>query len=237
MNPFLTPSKLNVYANEFDSFVGEPAFIKEAFVKKMPNGKWRVVSKKGKNLGEYDTKEEANNRLKQVEFFKHKNASLNKLEDTTSYSAIMRDLNKYYDNKEIETFQKTYKDLFDKAIQDGDNEPEEHILSDALQCISAENISMKKIAAEVSLGDPEAVGNYLAHIVRFLMKRISPERRQHSIDNMKKKIFYLNEYEIAGKKAPASSSMGQSITLIKTLLLSHDPQYIRNTLNSIVRHL
>jgi len=37
--------------------------------------KWQVQSHKGKNLGTFDTKEEAKKRLGQVEFFKHKNES------------------------------------------------------------------------------------------------------------------------------------------------------------------
>jgi len=35
-------------------------------------GKFRLVSKSGKNLGEYDTEEEALEREKQVQYFKHK---------------------------------------------------------------------------------------------------------------------------------------------------------------------
>lgn len=35
-------------------------------------GKYRVVSKEGKNLGTFDTKEEAYKRLQEIEFFKHK---------------------------------------------------------------------------------------------------------------------------------------------------------------------
>lgn len=37
------------------------------------DNKYQVQSEKGKNLGTYDTKEEAEKRLKQVEYFKHKN--------------------------------------------------------------------------------------------------------------------------------------------------------------------
>ena len=33
--------------------------------------KWRVVSEKGRNLGTYGTKAEAQKRLRQVEYFKH----------------------------------------------------------------------------------------------------------------------------------------------------------------------
>lgn len=41
-------------------------------IKKVPGG-YKVVSSKGKNLGgPYKTKEEAEKRLRQVEFFKHK---------------------------------------------------------------------------------------------------------------------------------------------------------------------
>ena len=40
-------------------------------IKKTSKG-YKVVSKTGKNLGEYTTKAEATKRLKQVEYFKHK---------------------------------------------------------------------------------------------------------------------------------------------------------------------
>ena len=43
-------------------------------IKKVKEG-YRVVSEKaGRNLGTYKTKDEAKERLRQVEFFKHKNA-------------------------------------------------------------------------------------------------------------------------------------------------------------------
>lgn len=40
-------------------------------IKKTSKG-YKVVSKSGKNLGEYKTKKGAENRLRQVEYFKHK---------------------------------------------------------------------------------------------------------------------------------------------------------------------
>jgi hypothetical protein len=44
----------------------------ETMIKKVTGG-YRVVSEKGKNLGgPYKTKKEADKRLKQVEYFKHK---------------------------------------------------------------------------------------------------------------------------------------------------------------------
>ena len=41
----------------------------------LDNGKWQVQSEKGRNMGTYDTKKEAEKRLGQVEYFKHVNES------------------------------------------------------------------------------------------------------------------------------------------------------------------
>lgn len=47
--------------------------IKSKIVKK--DNKYQVQSEKGKNLGTYDSKEEAEERLRQVEYFKHKESA------------------------------------------------------------------------------------------------------------------------------------------------------------------
>jgi len=41
-------------------------------IKKLPNGQYRVLSSKGRNMGTYDTKHEAHIRLGQIEAFKKK---------------------------------------------------------------------------------------------------------------------------------------------------------------------
>jgi len=71
------------------------AMIKLGFVKKLPNGKYRVFSETGKNMGTYNSKEQAKKRLRQIEFFKHKKASksINLSDvDNLSLSAMMRKL-------------------------------------------------------------------------------------------------------------------------------------------------
>ncbi len=55
--------------------------------------------------------------------------------------------------------------------------------------------------------------------------------------NLKNKIYYINEYELAGKKMPAASAMGQSILISKHLLFEQNPAFIRQVLNNIVRNL
>jgi len=94
---------------------------KLAFIRKLPNGKYRVYSHTGKNLGTYDTLEKSKERLKTIEYFKHKDSQQRRIEllkifaqEELSYSAIMRDLNK--NNKdELEIFMKTFKKAFDDS--------------------------------------------------------------------------------------------------------------------------
>ena len=45
--------------------------FKISFIRKLPNGQYRVLSEKGKNLGTYSTKDEAKKRLHLIEWFKH----------------------------------------------------------------------------------------------------------------------------------------------------------------------
>lgn len=47
------------------------ALTKIAYIGQIGNGKWRVYSESGKNLGTYNSYQAAKERLKQVEMFKH----------------------------------------------------------------------------------------------------------------------------------------------------------------------
>jgi|ERR1700722_3207067 len=237
-NEMVSTSKLLAYARAYE----EALFTKNAVVRKLPNGKWTVKSLNGKNLGEYDSKEEAVKRLRQIEYFKHhpkkrKKQAADKHDD--SYSSVMRDLRKSYDEETIRKFQQTFKQLFDEAFIAGSDDPEQEILEKALSCVDSKDDqkAMEKAASAIDLGDPQYAGKYLADILKFVMRRISHERRPKSLENLRSKIYYLNEYEIAAKRVPPSSAMGQSITLLKNILLEHSPEYIRNVLNSIVRNL
>jgi hypothetical protein len=155
-----------------------------------------------------------------------------------SYSAIMRELNKNYDKDDVREFQEEFKKNFDRALLNGIEEPEKISLEKAIKVLPERfEDKIEKAAAAVDLGQPELAGRYLADLIRFLLKRISPERRSKAIDSMKRKIYYLNEFSIASKRTPPSSSMGQTLTLLKTILLEHNPSYIRQVLNNIVRNM
>lgn len=218
---------------------------KEGFIKKLPNGQYRVLSEKGKNLGTYKSMPEAKKRLQQVEFFKHKKASspidLTKAEEFT-LSSLMRQLNANASKEQVYEFLKIYKNIFDNSVENSVESPEKVALQNALvefgknnKVVISEDII--KNAAITELGNPQDVGKYLSNIIKFTLTRISPKNRQKAINRLKYKIYYLNESEIANKKMPASSSMGQSITFVKHVLFNHNSKYIREVLNNIVRNL
>jgi transcription termination factor NusB len=165
-----------------------------------------------------------------IEYCKtHKKAS------NENYSAIMRNLK---DDKEAAIkFQTAFKHVFDEAVISGSDDPEKTALEAAIYVLPDIKEKIQKAASAIELGNPEYAGKYLADIVKFLMRRISAEKRPKSIASLRQKIFYMNEYNMASKKVPASSAMGQSITLLKHILLEHPPQYIRAVLNNIVRYL
>jgi hypothetical protein len=109
--------------------------IKLAYIRKLPNGKYRVFSEKGKNMGTYTSMSAAKKRLRQIEFFKHKKAD--KVIDLTNidgngYSAIVRELNKLGDTKAMQDFLSLYKKSFDKFVLDGNEHPADNALSSAL---------------------------------------------------------------------------------------------------------
>jgi hypothetical protein len=215
----------------------ENNFVKISYIRKVKS-KWVVFSRKGKRLGEYDTKAQAAKRLRQIEFFKHKQASKN---EKLTYSSIMRKLVKDENDTLRLEFQKTFKEAFDQAYIAGEEEPEEIALENAMKMLEKDaqqlEYIIEKTAAAVNLGSPPEAGMYLANLIKWMLQRISPDRRPRSIEAMRRKIYYLNEYSIAAKKTPPSSSMGQALTLTKHLLLSHSPQYIRAVLNETVKHL
>lgn len=114
---------------QIEKFANLCEFLKLSFIKKLPNGKYRVLSEKGKNLGTYDTKSEAKKRLRQVEFFKHvkgsKDIDLSNLKAIT-LSSVMRQLTKNFNDdkviKFLKVFNENYKDdskeALEKTIQD-----------------------------------------------------------------------------------------------------------------------
>lgn len=110
------------------------AITKKSFVRKLPNGKYRVLSEKGKNLGTFDSREQAEKHLREVEYFKHKKkASVKDIIDLSSikelsYSAVMRELRQYDDNGVSKIFLSIFKKIFDELVNNEIENPADKAL-------------------------------------------------------------------------------------------------------------
>ena len=228
---------------------------KIARIRQLPDGKYRVLSMKGKNLGTYDSREGAEKRLKQVEYFKHIDqggaddsaSSDEKVIDLTgavdfSYSANMREMRQNADKEQVHLFLTLFKKEFDKAVKAKLQKPEKVALQNSLVKFNKKHKvkckkKLVKNAAVSELGDAAMVGKYLADIVKFTINRIPLEHRANAIQKLREKFYSFNADEIAQKKLPPTSGIGQSITFVKHVLFNHDATYVREVLNNIVSNL
>lgn len=234
------------YAHNCQEFL-----VKVARVHKLPNGKYRVLSQKGKNLGTFDSERAAKKHLKQVEYFKYLDKShaeddqsvvdLTKAEEF-AYSAIMRQMRRHASKEQVRDFLKLYKAEFDRAVREKLKKPERVALQnslvkfDKLHKIKLDK-KLIKSAAVSEIGDSKAVGAYLANIINFILNRVPLEKRLLARDNLKQKFAMMSEQEISTKQLPDSAAIAQSITFVKHVLFNHDAAYVREVLNNLVSAL
>jgi len=83
--------------------------IKLAFIRKIKPNTWRVYSSKGRNLGTYRSLEAAKKRLKDVEFFKRKNARLE------TYNKIAKN---HHEHHEHHKHHKEYLGTYSEFLRD-----------------------------------------------------------------------------------------------------------------------
>jgi hypothetical protein len=225
--------------------------VKIAKIRKLPDGRYRVTSQKGKDLGTYKSQKAAEKRLRQVEFFKHLDKSNAedgaKVIDLTgadefSYSALMRKLRQEAEPEQVKQFLNLFKLQFDKAVKAKMHKPERIALQNSI--IRFHKIhpikldkKMIKCAVVAELGNADQVGQYLSGIVHFILNRLPPEKRSHAAQVLKQKFAVMSENEIAGKHMPNAAVYGQAITFVKHVLFNQDANYIRNVLNSLSRSL
>lgn len=121
-------------------------FLKLSYIGSIGNGKWRVYSELGKNLGTFSSYFDAKKHLKEIEMFKHMKKNKRKLaynqiinlikqaeETVVTYSSTMRQLRKENPEK-LTLFMKAFKKAFDEGIKNGIEEDLEQIsLLEALQ--------------------------------------------------------------------------------------------------------
>ena len=226
--------------------------VKLARIRKLPGGKYRVLSEKGKNLGTSETKEEAVKRLRQVEYFKRHDENEFKEEEEKvidltgavdfSYSAIMREMRQEASKEQVREFLVYFKREFDKAVKKRLQKPEKVALQNSLIRFNKKHqIKVKKKlvknAAISELGDPSLVGRYLADIGKFTLNKLPIERRAPAIEKLRSKFYSFNADEISQKHLPPTAAIGQSISFVKNVLVNQNPLYIREVLNNLASNL
>jgi hypothetical protein len=224
--------------------------VKVARIRKLPNGKYRVLSRDGKHMGEYSSRDSAKKRLKQIEYFKHfdhADAKDGELIDLTeiddySYSAITRKIRQKASKEGVKLFLKIFKNQFDRAVKEKLQKPEKVALQNTL--VKFNKIykikidkKMVKNAAVTELGNPVQVGAYLANIVKFTLNRIDPSKKYNAMIRLQQKFSIMDPNEIAIKNLPPSSALGQSITFVKHVLFGQDSAYVKQVLDTLVRNL
>lgn len=228
--------------------------VKVAKIRQLPDGKYRVLSQKGKDLGTYKSRKAAEKRLRQVEFFKHLDKSKaddqgNAIApidltsaDEFSYSALMRKLRQEASPEQVKVFLAIFKSQFDKAVKSKVHKPERIALQNAIikfhkmHPVKLDK-KMVKCAAVAELGDPESVGRYLSDIIKFMLARLPAPKRPRAAQVLRQKFLVMSENAIAGKNMPPAAVYGQAITFVKHVLFNQDATYIRNVLNSLSRNL
>jgi hypothetical protein len=120
----------NFYEAKYDF-----GLIKQAYIRQLPSGKYRVFSEKGKNLGTFDSHSAAKKHLREIEYFKHKDNNdtidLTKMDDLT-YSALIRELNQQCDPEVVRDFLGIFKEIFDQLVLAGEESPADKALPAAL---------------------------------------------------------------------------------------------------------
>ena len=162
-----------------------------------------------------------------------------KIEDA-SYSAVMRALNPHPEVKK--EFMFIFKQYFEIAIEEGKAKPDQIALRKSIIDLSKNHElelqeRLFKTAAISDAVSPEQLGDYLANIVHILLLRISPVSRHKSLFSLKNKIRSFNVSELANKEMPPSSAIGQSISFIKNILFTQEPEFVRSVLRQVLKKL
>ena len=94
-----------------------------------------------------------------------------------------------------------------------------------------------KLGKSLIESNSENLGNDLAQIIKFIMRRISFEKRPFAMMKLRSKIWDLDENQMSSKNSPDTAAIGQAITFVKTILNGKDASYIRDVITDIVKGL
>jgi hypothetical protein len=157
-----------------------------------------------------------------------------------SYSAIMRKLRKDCDEETVKEFLMLYKVCFDLLINNNVEKAGDIALIFAVDLFNSLHplkLKIEKNASMAEMVSPEQAGLYISNIIKFTLNKINATSHPKALRSIMRKIYVLNENVLAAKRTPPSSSIGQSIAYVKNVLSGNNPQFIRATINNIVKYL
>lgn len=157
-------------------------------------------------------------------------------EETSTYSAMMREINK--NQPEIrEEFMRKFKDAFDRAMEQNLEDHQTIALMEAKKSLGSNiNYRLYSLGQIMMSSNPTQVGQSLAQVVKVLLSRV-PHDKAKAYGIIRNKILSINPGSLSSQDFPATASYGQAITLIKTMLYGYDLKFVTEALNSLVKNL
>lgn len=157
-------------------------------------------------------------------------------EETSTYSAMMREINK--NRPEIrEEFMRKFKDAFDRAMEENLEDHQTIALMEAKKSLGSNiNYRLYSLGQLAMTNNPTQVGQTLAKVVKVLLSRV-PHDQAKAYSTIRNKIMTIDPGSLASQDFPVTASYGQAITLIKTMLYGYDLKFVTQALNSLVKNL
>ena len=95
---------------------------------------------------------------------------------------------------------------------------------------------MNKLS-QLNNNNPTYVAERIYDIISIMVSSMPYENWGNSYRSINEKINEMNVLEISNKKSPGGASIGVSISLIKNILNSKDPYFIRLVLDELSKKL
>jgi hypothetical protein len=85
--------------------------------------------------------------------------------------------------------------------------------------------------------NPQHVAEKIFDIIQIMVSSMSYDKWHGAYSSIYDKMNEMNVLEISNKKSPGGASIGVSISLIKNILNSKDPYFIRLVLDELSKKL
>ena len=85
--------------------------------------------------------------------------------------------------------------------------------------------------------DPAVMAAAIYQVIEFVLAKVPPQKRTKRKMRIQQKIMQLNPNILSSKRLPESSSIGQTLTIIKNMMFGKSQPYIASVLRDLLRRL